>query len=278
MTVRGCSPVRRRSPLPDRDAFETIRFEPDGEVVTIVLDRPQVLNAMSGRLRDELAAALEIIATGPWRSLVLRGDGRAFSSGADLGAYLDEVDVTDPVQSRAYIEAWNDVVLGLRRLPVPSVAAVHGVAYGGGLNLALACDLVIAARSARLCESYVDIAANVDLGGSYVLPRLVGLAQARRLLMLGEVIDAEEALALGLVAQVVDDATLVATAMDVAKRLAAKDPESLRATRQLIDSNLDVDLATALEREAEGIVARVVTPAFQAAVAPYRRAAATKID
>jgi 2-(1,2-epoxy-1,2-dihydrophenyl)acetyl-CoA isomerase len=264
--------------LPDLDAFETIRVEPEDAVVTIVLDRPQVLNAMSGRLRDELHAALEQVASGPWRALVVRGEGRAFSSGADLGAYLDEVDVTDSSQSHAYLEAWNGIILGLRRLPVPSVAAVQGVAYGGGLNLALACDLVIAAKSARLCESYVDIAANVDLGGSYVLPRLVGLAQARRLLLLGDVIDAEEALALGLVARVVDDTDLVQAARDVARTLAEKDAASLRATRELIDANLDVDLATALAREADGIVARVVTPAFQAAVAPYRRAEASNND
>jgi 2-(1,2-epoxy-1,2-dihydrophenyl)acetyl-CoA isomerase len=257
--------------LPDLPVFQDIRVEPDAEVVTIVLDRPEVLNAMSGRLREELAQALDLVAAGPWQAMILRGAGRAFSAGADLGSYLDEVDVSDPASTGAYIDAWSDIILGLRELPVPSVAAVHGVAYGGGLNLALACDVVVAARSARLVQSYVDIGANVDLGGSWILPRLVGVAQARRLLMLGDQIDGDEAHAIGLVAYVVDEDELESTALEVARRLAEKDSDSLLATRRLVDANLDVDLATALRREGEGIVARVASPAFQAAVAPYRQ-------
>lgn len=251
----------------------TVRLEPDGDLVWVVLDRPEVLNAMSGQVRDELATALTAVADGDWRCLVLRGEGRGFSAGADLGAYLDEVDVADPDEPRAFIDAWNDVIRRLRRLPIPSVAAVHGVAYGGGLNLALACDVVVVARSARLCQSYVRIGANVDLGGSWTLPRLVGLARARHLLLTGAVVGAEEALAMGMVAEVVEDQALLGAARDLARTIAAADPDAVRATRRLVDLGLDRGLDEALDAEAEAIARAVAGDAFQTSVAPFRDAA-----
>lgn len=249
----------------------TVRVEPDGDLVWVVLDRPEVLNAMSGRVRDELRDALDAVAAGPWRCLVLRGEGRAFSSGADLGAYLDEVDVTRPDEIRAFLGAWNDVIRGIRELPVPSVAAVHGAAYGGGLNLALACDVVVAARSARLCQSYVSIGASIDLGGSWVLPRLVGLARARHLALTGTVIDADEALRSGLVAAVVEDDELLTAAREVAATIAASDPTAVAVTRRLLDGSADLGLDGALEAEVDGIVEVVAGPTFRRAVARFEQ-------
>jgi 2-(1,2-epoxy-1,2-dihydrophenyl)acetyl-CoA isomerase len=236
--------------------YETLRLlgRDDGGVLTLELHRPQVLNAMSARMRTELLQVLANIASGPWRALVLRGAGRAFCSGADLGAYLDEVDVEDAAAVRAYINEWNRVVRGFRALPVPSVAAVHGAAYGGGCNLALACDLVVVAESARLCQPYIDIGATADLGASWTLPRLVGLAQARRLVLLGEVVTADEAVAIGLAIERVGDEQLGSRAAELAARLAEKDPDALLANRRLLDAGAGTSLDGALEVEVEANV------------------------
>jgi 2-(1,2-epoxy-1,2-dihydrophenyl)acetyl-CoA isomerase len=236
--------------------YDTLRLfgRDDGGVLTLELHRPHVLNAMSARMRTELLQVLADVTSGPWRALVLRGAGRAFCSGADLGAYLDEVDVEDAGAVRAYISEWHRVVRGIRALPVPSVAAVHGAAYGGGCNLALACDLVVVADSALLCQPYVDIGATADLGASWTLSRLVGLARARRLVLLGEVVNAEEAVAIGLAVERVTDERLAARSADFAARLAEKDPDALLANRRLLDAGAGTSLDRALDDEVEANV------------------------
>jgi len=250
-------------------------MEPRGDVLTLVLDRPSALNAMSRAMQEDLLDALATAAAGRWRAVVLRGEGRAFCSGADLRSFVDDVDADDPVAVRAYMDRWAAVVRGFRDLPAATVAAVHGAAYGGGWSLALAADLVIAARSARFCMSYVDRGVPADLGASYWLPRLAGTMVARRILLLGEVVDAEEARRLGLVVDVVDDDRLVDAAADLAEGLAAKPPRARRALRRLVEGGLDATLDRALAAEGGAVAAAADDPAFRAALAHFRGEPAT---
>jgi 2-(1,2-epoxy-1,2-dihydrophenyl)acetyl-CoA isomerase len=246
--------------LPD---FDTLRLEPvDDDLCWLVLDRPRTLNAMSVGMRREMPVALAAIADRPWRVLLLRGEGRAFSSGADLRDFLANVDVTDLAAVRAAVEGWHTVVRMLRALPQATVAAVHGPVYGGGANLALAADVVVAGHSTRMVQSYVDIGASVDLGGSWVLPRLAGLARGRRLLMTGEALDADECVAAGLVSEAVPDGELRNRVEALGRVLAAKDPGVLRTIRRTIDQGLSTSLDEHLDTEADAVAALVGRSAF----------------
>lgn len=249
------------TPLPDD--FETLRIQPvDDQLCWLVLDRERVLNAMSVQMRQEMPRALAAVAAGPWRVLLVRGEGRAFCSGADLRDFLARVDVTDLAVVRAAVEGWHVVVRALRDLPQATVAAIHGPVYGGGANLALATDVVIAARSLRMVQSYVDIGASVDLGGSWFLPRMAGLARGKRLLMTGEPLTADDALAFGLVSEVVDDDALVSRAEELGRVLAAKDPDVLRTIRHTVNAGLAASLDDHLDVEADAVAALVGRSAF----------------
>lgn len=255
---------------PERPAFDTLRLEPlDDDLCWLVLDRPRVLNAMSVQMREEMPLALAHVAGGPWRVLLMRGEGRAFSAGADLKDFPAQVDVADTAAVRRAVEGWHRVVRQLRALPQASVAAVHGPVYGGGANLALAADVVIAGDSLRMAQSYVDIGASVDLGGSWLLPRLAGLAWGRRLLVTGEAIDGARAEALGLVTEVVADEELVDRAEALGRLLAAKDPAVLRTIRQTVDRGLSASLDTHLDEEADQVARLVGGAAFSGATSRF---------
>ena len=252
--------------------YETIRFETaDGDPVAwMVLDRPKRLNAMTALMRREILDVLDRVHNGEWRVLAIRGEGRAFCSGADLEQILEDVDVTDaPAVRQFMLDGWQAVVERMRRSRVPIVAAVHGAAYGGGANLALAADLVVAAESAVFCQSYVDRKITPDLGATWVLPRLAGLQQARRLLLLGEPIGAAEALALGLVAEVTADDRLLDRTAEIAAALAAKSPESIAIIRDLLDRNSSNDLPSALAAEADAVAVTLGGAGFREGLAAF---------
>ncbi len=254
----------------DPSQFSTLRLEPlDDDLCWLVLDRPHRLNAMSSAMREEFPAALEVVADGPWKVLLLRGEGRAFSSGADLGDFMATVDVADVVAVRAAVDQWHRAILALRALPQATVAGVHGPTYGGGANLALAADVVVAGSSLRMVQSYVDIGASVDIGGSWLLPRLAGRAWGRRLLLTGEPVDADRAVELGLVTEVVPDDDLPGHLVALGRVLAAKEPGVLRAIRGLLDAGDDASLAEQLDREADTVAAIVDGAAVRAATARY---------
>jgi len=251
-------------------SFETLRLEPvDDDLCWLVLDRPTVLNAMSVAMRREMLDALEHLAAGTWRVVLLRGEGRAFCSGADLKDFPQQVDVSDTTQVRAAVDGWHEVIRRLRDLPQASIAAIHGAVYGGGANLALAADIVIAGISTQMVQSYVDIGASVDLGGSWLLPRLAGLAQGRRLLLTGEPVDGARAVELGLVSEVVADDDLLTHAEEVGRVLATKDPTVLRMIRSTIDGGLHSSLIAHLDVEADGVAALLGGNAFRDATARF---------
>lgn len=243
--------------------YRTIRLEWDGPLVWLVLDRPEVLNALSADVLKELLDALGVIAESQAHVLVLRGEGRAFCSGADLKSLSSDVDLSDVADVRRHMARWRDVITGIRDLPMPSVAAVGGPAYGGGCNLALACDVVVAAESARFCQSYIDRGVTTDLGGSFLFPRLVGWGRARHLLLTGDVIDGATAFTLGMAAKVVPDLGLLEEARSIAIALAEKDPRIVLAMRELLDQGQEGTLSDALDREGEQVAATLATPEFR---------------
>ncbi|WP_114374657.1 enoyl-CoA hydratase-related protein [Elioraea thermophila] len=226
---------------------EPVVLERLGAVRRITLNRPDRLNAFDQAMHARLAAALDEVAADPSaRALLVVGAGRAFSAGQDLEAVQDERDLGAVLERH-----WNPLVRRLASFPLPSVAAVHGVAAGAGLAVALACDLVLAARSAKLLLAFARIGLVPDSGASWQLARLVGPARARGLAMLGETLSGEQAASWGLVWQAVEDAALSDQALAVANRFAEGPIAALVATRRLIDEAATGTLIEALARETE---------------------------
>lgn len=238
--------------------YETILYRVEDGVAVLTLNRPERLNAMSHRLVEETNAALDAARDdAAVRCLLLTGTGRGFCAGADLAGRGPGDSGNDgrPDVGTAMDRLFNPMIRKLRGLPKPAIAAVNGVAAGGGANLALACDIVLAARSARFDQAFVRISLIPDLGGTWFLPRLVGDQRARALAMLGVPVPAEEAQRIGLVWQVFDDAALAAESMALAKRLAAGPTRSYAAIKRALDAaatntlDAQLDLERDLQRE-----------------------------
>ena len=199
-------------------------------VATITLRRPEKRNALTPALFDRLRDCFDEVASDPRdRVLVLTGEGEAFCAGADLsGSAAARERLSQGHVARAqFTRRATAAALALHRVPKPTLAAVNGVAAGGGCNLALGCDIVFAAESARFIEIFVDRGLALDYGGSWLLPRLVGLQRARDIAFRGAALDAREAERLGLALEVVPDAALAGRVADYARQLAAKPPIAL---------------------------------------------------
>jgi len=220
-----------------------------GAVRTLVLNRPATLNSFTAAMHAELLPALEAAAGDPAvRAVVITGAGRGFCAGQDLRdpAMTGDVDV-GAVIDRFY----RPLATRVRTMPVPVIAAVNGVAAGAGANLALCCDLVIAARSASFIQAFSKIGLVPDCGGTWLLPRLVGRARALGLAMTGDKLPAEEAERIGLIWKCVDDALLLDTVAALAERLATMPSKALAETRRALDTAMPLDFASALGLEAE---------------------------
>ncbi len=224
--------------------METLQVSRDDGVVTITLDRPAKKNAMNDQMWDELLATFRAIAgSSDDRAVIITGAAGEFCSGADL---------TGRSGNRHQLAAMRhvgDVALALHRLPQPTIAKVRGVAVGAGCNLALGCDLVVAGETARFSEIFAKRGLSVDFGGSWLLPRRVGLHRAKELALLAEIIPASEAERIGLVNRVVADDELDAFVLDWATRLAAGPPIALAMTKRLLDNAMNVTLEEALDDE-----------------------------
>ena len=230
---------------------EFIRVEIRDRVAVLTLDRPEVLNAIGTVSADQLQAALDRLHDDDQvRALVIAGEGRAFSAGADLGEIES---FTDPYEFRAFIGRMTMVFGNLQAFPKPSVAAVHGFAFGGGLELALACDLRVAERGARLGLPEMRLGVLPGAGGTQRLPRLIAPAVARQMILTGEPIDAARAYGLGLVNELAEPGGALAAAMRLAGSLAAGAPLALAAGKRLIDEGLPMDLDAAIGYERETV-------------------------
>jgi 2-(1,2-epoxy-1,2-dihydrophenyl)acetyl-CoA isomerase len=227
-------------------AFEHIRLETSpAAVVTITIARPDRLNALSGQTVDELRAAVEESGRSGARCLLLTGEGRGFSSGADLatgGGLPDDV-------GASLEKHFNPLLEALFELPIPVVAAVNGPCAGAGCSLALAADIVVAARSAYFLQAFVNIGLIPDAGATWLLPRLAGRARAIEMMMLGERVPAEKALEWGLISRVVEDDALEAEAVALATRLAQGPTVALGLIRKLAREAGHVPLREALAAE-----------------------------
>ena len=227
-----------------------------GAVRTITLNRPKSLNSFTATMHKALAAALaDAERDTTVRCLVLTGAGRAFCAGQDLADPAVAPDLTPgavPTDVGAVIERYyKPLALRLRAMPVPVIAAVNGVAAGAGASIALGCDLVIAARSASFIQAFSKIGLVPDAGGTWLLPRLVGRANALALAMTGDKLPAEQAQQVGLIWKCVDDAAFADEVGTTAARLAAMPVAALAATRAAIDASMHLNFADALSHEGQ---------------------------
>ena len=252
----------------------TFRYEEDAAgVATITLDRPDRLNALTfevyAELRDLLAALVE---HDPVRAVVITGAGRGFCSGGDVEAIIGELVKQDMPRLLAFTRMTGALIANIRALPKPVVAAINGVAAGAGAVIALAADFRLAVPDARLAFLFTKVGlAGADMGAAYLLPRVVGLARATELLMLGDAISADDALRMGLVNRVVPPGDLLNEARQLAARLAAGPAFALGMTKTLLNQELDIDFAAAVEAEAQGQAICMQTPAFREAYEAFKR-------
>ncbi|MBM3554349.1 MAG: 2-(1,2-epoxy-1,2-dihydrophenyl)acetyl-CoA isomerase [Alphaproteobacteria bacterium] len=231
-------------------SYETILFDIADEVATITFNRAASLNSLSRKLIDETASAVKATPGTGARALILTGAGRGFSSGADLtegGALRGSPE--GPDLGAALEERYNPLVKALVELPMPTIAAVNGIAAGAGMSLALTCDIVLAARSAEFLQAFSRIGLIPDAGSTWFLPRLVGAARARGLALLGDKLPAETAAQWGLVWAVIDDDKLQDEARSMAKRLAAGPTKGLSLIKRALAASSGNDLSAQLDLE-----------------------------
>ncbi|MBA2945740.1 enoyl-CoA hydratase/isomerase family protein [Streptomyces himalayensis] len=228
-----------------------LRVEVRDRIAVLTLDRPERLNAIGTDTVEQLKQALEDVrGDDDVRALVLAGEGRAFSAGADLGEIES---FTAPGQFRAFVGRLTEAYALLEDFPKPSVAAVHGFAFGGGLELALSCDLRVAERGARLGLPEMKLGVLPGAGGTQRLPRLLPTPIAKQMILTGEPIDAERAWQLGLVNEVAEPGGALAAAEALAAKLTAGAPLALAAGKRLINHGLGMDLEAAIAYERETV-------------------------
>jgi len=231
---------------------ETILFEKRDGVADVALNRPKKLNAFDNTMHEELYAALDDAANDEGvRCVVLRGEGRGFSAGADL-AGIREGSEGDPDLGEYLRRTYSRLVRRMVSMEKPIVASLHGPVYGAGVGISLACDLRVAAESAKFSVAFIKIGLMPDAGVSFFLPRVVGLGRALEMSMLGDPVEADEALKIGLVNKVVPDEDLAGETAALASRLAAMPTAALGRTKGALYASFENDLDGVLEREAEG--------------------------
>ena len=249
----------------DAIAFQTLDVRVEERVAIVTLDRPDRLNALDGDALLELGVALELAeADVGVRALIVTGAGRAFVAGADVGAFTA---IDDPFTGREFALSGQDVFNSLAALPIPTIAAVNGFALGGGLELALACDLRVAAHGARLGLPEVGLGLIPGFGGTQRLPRLIGQGRALDLIYTARHVDAEEALALGLVNRVVDDA--LAGAQQLAAQILKNAPVALGLAKEAVTRGLGETLPQGLEIEADLFGLSTTTEDFREGTAAF---------
>jgi len=231
---------------------ETINVEQADGVWTITLNRPDSLNAFNEVMKRELMEALrEAERDDAIRCLVLTGAGRAFSSGQDLADLKDLYSRPDPPDLGQMLrDAYNPLIRKMRGLDKPIVTAVNGVAAGAGCSFALAGDILIASENASFIESFVNVSLIPDCGGTFFLPRMIGLGRAMEMCMTGRKVSAAEALRIGLVQQVVSPEQLMDTVMELARKLSSMPTRAIGLTKRLINQSYANDLTAQLEAEA----------------------------
>ncbi len=244
------SPFRASAPLTSQ--WQHFRFALADGVATVTIDRPDKLNALTfeayADLRDLLA---ELPQRGDVRVLVVRGSGRAFCSGGDVNEIIGATLSMTPDQLLAFTRMTGSVIQGMRECPVPIIAAVHGMAAGAGAVIALAADFRVCTPAARFAFLFTKVGlSGADMGAAYLLPRLVGLGHATRLLMLGDTVNADEALRIGLVSELAEADAFEEAVGELARRLASGPTQAYAQTKALLTREQDMSLSGAVELEA----------------------------
>jgi 2-(1,2-epoxy-1,2-dihydrophenyl)acetyl-CoA isomerase len=247
-------------------AYETIDFKADGAIARITLNRPARLNSFTAKMHEELRDALGGL--GEARVVVLTGAGRGFCAGQDLNDRAvspgEAVDLGETVEA-----CWNPLIRTLTSLPQPVIARVNGVAAGAGVNIALACDIVVAAKSAKFIQSFSAIGLIPDSGGTWALPRVVGQARALGLALSGEPLAAEKAAEWGMIWKAVEDGSLDSEVDAIANKLASLPPLGLAAIKEMIRSSWQYNLDEELERQAGAMRRLGFTEDYREGVAAF---------
>src|SRR5215213_969499 len=248
-------------------AYETIDFKADGSIARITLNRPDRLNSFTARMHAELRDALS--AASEARVIVLTGAGRGFCAGQDLSDRAVAAD-EHPVDLGMTVEtSWNPLIRTLTSMPQPVIARVNGVAAGAGANIALACDIVVAAKSAKFIQSFSAIGLIPDSGGTWVLPRLVGQARALGLALTGEPLPAEKAAEWGLIWKAVDDEALDMEVGAIAAKLASLPPLGLAEIKKMIRESWSHTLDQELVRQRDAMRHLGFTDDYREGVAAF---------
>jgi 2-(1,2-epoxy-1,2-dihydrophenyl)acetyl-CoA isomerase len=239
-------------------SYQHILFDIADGVARLTLNRPERLNSFNSAMHAEVRVALASLGGSPARALLITGAGRAFSAGQDLNDRAVAPGAAPPDLAASIERDYKPLILALHNLPLPVIAAVNGVAAGAGANIALACDLVIAARSASFVQAFVKLGLVPDSGGTWFLPRLVGTARALGLALLGEKLPAEQAAEWGLIWRCVEDDELTGVADALARQLAAAPTRGVARTKQAIYASASCTLAQQLdiERDFQGELGR----------------------
>ena len=233
-------------------AYENIILTENDGIQTITLNRPDKLNAFIGHMRRDLAEALEHAASDrSVRVVIITGMGRGFCAGGDVEFMAQLMERGDAEEFARILGAGRRVIIAIRQMTKPVIAAVNGPAFGAGCNLAFACDLRVASTTATFSQSFVNVGLHPDWGGSYFLPRLVSPAKACELFFLGDSIDAQEALRLGIVNRVVEPEQLENATMELATRLRSAPPIALAAAKHSVYMSQAADLEEMLRYETE---------------------------
>ncbi len=232
--------------------YESVLVSSADGVGRITLNRPDKLNAFAGTMREEVAAAVRQMATDDsTRVLIITGAGRAFCAGADVDYMKKLIEDGDVDSFKLLVEAGREVVTAIRATPKPVIARINGPAAGGGANMALACDYRIASERASIGQTFSRIGLHPDWGGTYLLPRLVGQTKALELMFSGEMVEAQEALRLGMFCEVVPHDSLAAETEAYAMSLVRKPPLALALIKRAVYWNDGKELAESLDMELE---------------------------
>ena len=250
---------------------QTVQLEMHNAVAVLTLNRPERLNALTIDVAHDFGVALGAALEKGARSIVLTGSGRAFSAGGDLR------EMQEIASQEGRLEAFfdeplrilNDAILLIRQTPVPFIAAVNGVASGGGCNLALACDLVIAAESAKFNQAFIKIGLSPDCGGTFILPRLIGWKRATELFFTREMLTAQRAAEIGMINAVVPDSELMSQALAMAERLAAAPTFAIGQIKKLLEASAANDYGGQLDLERRAQIESGKTKDFVEGVAAF---------
>lgn len=245
-----------------------VEMELRGKVLWVRLQRPEVLNAINEEIVEGLSAAVDRASQKDVRAMVIRGTGRAFCAGADLVEVPGET--PDTARIKAIVARVAAVVERIAALPKPVIAGVNGITAAGGLEIVLACDLVVAVTGARFADAHSNYGLLPGAGGSARLPRAVGVPLAKKLMLTGEFVTAEDLLPTGFVAKIVAPDALEAALEQLSTSLAERSPRVMAAMKRLVTAGSDYSLDDALEAEADALTAYLQTPDVLAGLAAFR--------